>query len=130
MSPPASPTRCFGARPLRQFAIGSFLAVKCFESPTGAVIYHLDSLIRALGLRMGRDALRRDLATLRPVWIDYEVKERQRRPYEFRLTGLQIRDDSAANQDQDLLQSRSRPLQTDLQSDTAETPATERDSSV
>lgn len=99
-----------------QFGIGAFLAVECFMSATGAATYTLTGLREALAYRKQRDALRRNLEALRPAWIEFDVRERQRKAITFRLTGLAVESPTAASDDLSMPQSRRLRPQSPLQS--------------
>jgi hypothetical protein len=80
----------------RQFAIGCALAIECF--PRGEAAHTVRALRDRLGYASSADSLREDLVALKPDWIDFEVKERQRAPYVFRLTGLAIASTAAGTE--------------------------------
>jgi hypothetical protein len=71
----------------RQFLLGCYIAGEV-DFRTGEVALTLDAVIGGVGWEWSEDTLLRDLKALRTVWIDFETRQGQRRPYVFRLTGL------------------------------------------
>lgn len=64
---------------------------------TGTYVGTLRMIIDEFNWKHGDDKLRRDLALLkREGWIDFDVRERQRKPWEIRLTGLLVRPSAAS----------------------------------
>jgi hypothetical protein len=96
--PGGVPTDHFGAIPLRAhdalrrgdisfqaYGLLCFLICECYRQGDEAV-YTLASLRDAAHWDKSIDTLRRELRNLKPDWIDFEVIERQRKPYVIRLT--------------------------------------------
>jgi hypothetical protein len=72
------------------FQIVAFLAAVCWRND-GFAIYRVDHLQRVLGFTKSRDTFIRELKRLRPEWVDFELRERQRKPVTFTLTGGAVR---------------------------------------
>jgi hypothetical protein len=80
-----------------QFALGAYLCAECYRH-NGESIQTTMGLKNACQYPKSPDSLRHDLRALRTAgWIDYEMEERQRRPFTIRLTGLDVQKHTAAS---------------------------------
>ena len=67
----------------------TFLIGECFRGQ-GRAIYGIGALREAMGFPQSRETLRKELRQLKSDgWIDFDVRERQRKPYVFEL-GLRL----------------------------------------
>jgi hypothetical protein len=69
------------------------LAAECWRG-TGTAIYETGALMAAVDYQKSRDSFLRELRDLRPTWIDFELRERQRKGIEFRLPGAGVAHDA------------------------------------